>query len=335
MRAERSAVSTQWQPAKISFAGFCCLLFFVIVGGGLIFPSLLRAQDARSKSVSPSSGAELRFLSYNLRNYLPMKRRVDGVSVEDAPKPEDEIDALLAVVVKSNPDIIGVCEIGGIDYLKDFQKRLKDAGIDLPHFELLEASTDYERNLALLSRFPIVARNSRKDLSYLIGDQRLPFQRGVLDVTIAPNSNYRLRLVGLHLKSKREVPGADQALMRRNEAFLARQHIDGILKEEPGVNLIVYGDLNDTKNEAPVRTLRGRFRSDAYLMAINLEDQYGFRWTHYWSYADSYARFDFVLASKGVLSEIDKKKSYIPHGADWFLASDHRPLMLVLKAEDR
>ncbi|MFK5923410.1 MAG: endonuclease/exonuclease/phosphatase family protein [Verrucomicrobiota bacterium] len=309
------------------------MAIFLLLGNGGFFGSA--SAYAQERKAAPVVEGEIRFLSYNLRNYLPMKRRVDGVSVEDAPKPEDEIDALIKVVVESKPDIVGVCEIGGLDYLQDFQRRLKKAGIDLPHLELVEASTEYERNLALLSRFPIVERDPQTDLTYLIGDKRLPFQRGILDVTIAPNPTYRLRLVGLHLKSKREVPQADQALMRRNEAQLARQHIDAILGEQPGVNLIVYGDLNDTKNEAPVRTLRGRYRSDYYLTAINVEDQYGFRWTHYWNYADSYARFDFALASKGVLREIDKKKSYIPHGKDWYLASDHRPLMLVIMPKDR
>lgn len=328
-------VSVHSLPAKGFFAGFFLLVFLFACDGGLIFQSGLRAQDSVKKAEGPVSGNELRFLSYNLRNYLPMKRRVNGASVEQAPKPEDEIAALIEVMVKARPDIVGICEIGGIEYLKDFQSRLKKAGIDLPHFELVEASTVYERNLALLSRFPIVARQARTDLTYLIGDKRLPFQRGILDVTVAPTPEYRLRLIGLHLKSKREVPEADQALMRQNEALLARQHIGKILQQQPGINLIVYGDLNDTKNEAPVRTLRGRFRSDSYLTAINMEDQYGFRWTHYWNYADSYARFDFVLASKGMLREIDKKKSYIPHGPDWFLASDHRPLVVVIEAEDR
>ncbi|MCF6312703.1 MAG: endonuclease/exonuclease/phosphatase family protein [Verrucomicrobiales bacterium] len=335
MRIESMVVSIHQQPAKLFFAGFFVLLLCSLLGAIFLFSSSLKAQERQEKNSDEGDTGELRFLSYNLRNYLPMKRRVKGVSVEDAPKPDDEIAALIKVVVSSKPDVVGVCEIGGMGYLKDFQSRLKSEGLDLPYIELVQASTEYERNLALLSRFPIVARNPQTELTYLIGQQRLPFQRGILDVTIAPNSNYRLRLVGLHLKSKRETPEADQALMRQNEALLARRHVDGILQQEPGVNLIVYGDLNATKNEMPVRTLRGRFRTDTYLKSINMSDQYGFLWTHYWNYADSYARFDFVLASKGVLAEIDKKKSYIPHGEDWYLASDHRPLLLVLESRDQ
>lgn len=337
MSVERIFISTTLAPTKWFFVGF-----FVATCAWFSFADpVLKAQDSTTQGSADariegaSNEGEIRFLSYNLRNYLPMKRRVNGVSVEDAPKPDDEIAALVKVVLAAKPDIVGICEIGGPSYVKDFQQRLKKAGLDLPHSELVEAATDYERNLALLSRFPIVARHSQKDLSYLVGGKRLPFQRGILDITVAPNPDYRLRLIGLHLKSKRETPEADQALMRRNEAQLARQHIDDVFEQEPGVNLIVYGDLNDTKNEAPVRALRGRYRSDGYLTAINVEDQHGFRWTHYWAYADSYARLDFVMASKGMRAEIDKKKSYILHGADWYLASDHRPLIVTILAKDR
>jgi len=339
MRDERVPVSRGYISAKWNFAELATAIYAL----SILVSAAVSAQETTLRQVGlvesgsnkTSVAKEIRFLSYNLRNYLPMRRRVNGVSVEDAPKPENEIAALIEAVVAAKPDIIGVCEIGGPSYVKDFKDRLKMAGLDLSHSELVEASTEYERNLALLSRFPIVARHPLTNLSYLIGDKRLPFQRGILDVTIAPNSHYRLRLIGLHLKSKREVPEADQAMMRRNEAQLARLHVDRILKEDPSVNLIVYGDLNDTKNEAPVRALRGRYRSDTYLTAINVEDQYGFRWTHYWNYADTYARLDFVLASKGMRLEIDKKKSYIPHGADWILASDHRPLVVIILPKDR
>lgn len=338
MTVERASVSTGVMSALRNFlialtGGNVLLLFF--------FAGVVDAQETRSGGSADSSDkfiageGEVRFLSYNLRNYLPMKRRVDGLSVDEAPKPDDEISALVKVIVDAKPDIIGVCEIGGPAYVKDLQQRLKKAGVDLPYSELVEAASDYERNLALLSRYPIVSSDPRKDLSYLIGNMRLPFQRGILDVTIAPNPQYRLRLIGLHLKSKREVPEADQALMRRNESQLARHHIDEIFKDEPGVNLIVYGDLNDTRNEISVRALRGRYRSDTYLSAVNVEDQNGFRWTHYWDDADSYTRLDYVLASKGMRSEIDKKKSYIPHGDDWYLASDHRPLLVTILPKDK
>lgn len=272
---------------------------------------------------------------YNLKNYLAMERRIDGEIRENAPKPEPEIRALVEGIVAMRPDILGVCEIGDESYLRDLQERLRKAGIDLPHTELVTAASGFNRNLALLSRFPLVDTQSRDDYTYSIGETRLPFQRGVLDATIAIHPRYHLRYIGLHLKSKREVPEADQALMRLNEARLAREHIDRIFEQEPGTNLIVTGDFNDLRIEPPVKTLQGRFGTPGYLASLTLDDQFGFRWTHHWAFADSYARFDFALYSKGLSPEIDRGKSHIHHWDDWDKASDHRPLVIKILPEDR
>ena len=179
------------------------------------------------------------------------------------------------------------------------------------------------------------ATNSNDTYTYTVGDQKLPFQRGVLDVTIALNPTYHLRCIGLHLKSKREVPEAPETEMRLNEARLARQHIDRIFEKEPGTNLLVYGDFNDLRIEPPVKTLQGRFGRRDYLSSLTLSDQYGFRWTHHWSFADSYARFDFALVSKGLSPEIDRDKSHIYHWPKWDTASDHRPLVISIIPKDR
>jgi len=274
------------------------------------------------------------FVIYNLKNYLGMDRRVKGELKENAGKPEDEIVPLIAAIAATKPDLLGVCELGDKTHLDDLKSRLKEVGIDLPHTELVRAASGYDRNLALLSRFPIVARNSRDDLSYDIGKTRLPFQRGILDATVAVNEDYQLRLVGLHLKSKREVPEADQAEMRRNEAHLARQHIDGIFASDPDANLIVYGDLNDYPYEPPVKAVRGRYRSPGYLSDLKPADRFGFRWTHHWSYQDIYARIDYALVSDGISKEIDRDRCHIFHPTDWDKASDHRPLVIFVKPMD-
>ncbi|HRQ89757.1 MAG TPA: endonuclease/exonuclease/phosphatase family protein [Bacteroidia bacterium] len=272
---------------------------------------------------------------YNLRNYLGMERRVGDQIVPDAPKPDAEIEAVIEGLSQIRPDILGVCEIGDETHLADLRTRLAEAGIDLPHSELVRDSAGWNRNLGLLSRFPIVARNSRDDYTYQLDGVRHAFQRGVLDVTLAVSPGYRLRYIGLHLKSKREVPEGDQALMRLHEARLARLHIDRILAAEPGANLIVAGDFNDLRHEAPVKTVQGSSGGTGYLSALPLADAYGFRWTHYWSYADDYSRFDYVLHSQGLKNEILRKESRIHHWDRWNQASDHRPLVVKIVPEDR
>ncbi len=272
---------------------------------------------------------------YNVENYLAMERRVGGKVVPDAPKPEKEIAALLEGLVEVAPDMLGVSEIGGPSFVADLQERLRARGIDLPHTELVRDSSGNDRNVAFLSRFPIVQRRSRDDYVYALDGVRHAFQRGVLDVEVEIRPDYRLRYVGLHLKSKREVPEGDQALMRLSEARLARAHIDRIFEEDPDVNLIVAGDFNDYRSEPPVRTVQGTYRSPEFLASLTLADEFGFRWTHHWAFADVYSRIDFVLYSEGMAREIDRKASRIHHWKGWREASDHRPLVVRIVPENR
>ena len=272
---------------------------------------------------------------YNLKNYLSMERRIGGEVVEDAPKPEGEIEAVIDGLRAMQPDILGVCEIGDATHIADLQSRLKAAGIDLPNIEMVKDSAGWNRNLALLSRFPIIGRYSRDDYTYELAGTKHAFQRGVLDVKLAINPHYHLRYIGLHLKSKREVPEGDESLMRLNEARLAREHIDRILEEEPGTNLLVMGDLNDIRIEPPVKTLQGGFGGGGYLKSLGLSDEAGFTWTHYWSFADVYSRFDYALYSEGLEGELNRSLCRIHHWDDWEKASDHRPLVLSIVPVDR
>lgn len=298
----------------------------------LSLPVVSRGQ---SSPATASPEPPLRFVAWNLRNYLAMERRISGETVPDAPKPEREVEAVVATLVELKPDLLGVCEIGDAAFVADLQSRLKRRGVDLPHVERVTSADGWNRNLALLSRHPMVARHSRTDLTYLIGQTRLPVQRGILDVTVAPNPGYRLRLIGLHLKSKREVPEADESAMRRNEAHLAREHLNAIFDAEPGVNLLVYGDFNDTPDQPAPRTVRGQFGSPGYLADLRPEDAHGQRWTHFWSFADTYARLDYLLASEGLEPEIVRDSRRIPLRPDWETASDHRPLQVDLIPVDR
>jgi endonuclease/exonuclease/phosphatase family metal-dependent hydrolase len=279
--------------------------------------------------------APVKVVFYNLKNYLAMDRRVNGELMLDAPKPEREVKHLIDGLTHIKPDILGVCEMGDADYLKDFQNRLKAADLDFPHTELLPSKSGFDRNLAVLSRFPIKENHSRDEYTYRIYEKKFPFQRGVLDVTVQVNNAYDLRLILLHLKSKREVPEADQSEMRLNEAQLARSHLDKIFQSKPDANILLMGDLNEFRNEAPIKAVQGFFGGQNYLSAISLSDQYGFRWTHHWSFADSYSRFDYAMVSRGITGEVDRRKSYIHHWENWDDASDHRPLVVSVVPVDK
>lgn len=274
-------------------------------------------------------GGEVVFASYNVQNYLAMTRSVDGKRMAGAGKPESEITALVRVIKSIRPDILGLVEMGDKSTLRDLQRRLKAAGLDLPHSEWHQGF-DQERHVCLLSRFPIVARNSRGNIPFPLNGRIERMNRGILDVTVKVSPAFELRVVGAHLKSRRPVPEYDETAMRAREAWFLRDHVVRILKAEPKTNLLLFGDLNDTKNEYPVRTVIGRRGSSTHMADVPVTDSRGELWTHYWKTADSYARIDFILASRSLAPRVIRNKSGINDSPFWLEASDHRALFVTL-----
>jgi endonuclease/exonuclease/phosphatase family metal-dependent hydrolase len=277
---------------------------------------------------------EITVVGYNLKNYLKMDRRVDGEFKRQADKPEKEIAALIEMIKATSPDVLGLVEIGTEVDLKDLQTRLKAAGLDLPHSTWCKGADPY-RHVALLSKLPIAATNHQSEMTYVLDQNTMAFGRGILDATIQVNADYQLRILGLHLKSKRKTKEADEALMRRNEAQLLRTYVDQIIAEKPETNLLLFGDFNDTRNEPPIKAVQGKFGTPSYLTDIQLKDKNGMRWTYYWSWADQYSRFDFIFINKGLLPEVDQEKSYIHGAPNWFTASDHRPCVAKIKPVEK
>jgi endonuclease/exonuclease/phosphatase family metal-dependent hydrolase len=283
---------------------------------------------------SPLLSDEIVVASYNVENYWLVERETSASLIKEPPKPEGEIAAVIKVLNRIKPDILGVMEIGDESMLEDFQKRLRIAGLDYPYREWIEGADDV-RHLCLLSRFPIVERNSRNDVPLDLDGKTLRMNRGILDVTVEVNPQYRLRLVGAHLKSRRDVPEYDQARMRAKEALLLREHIDQILAATPATNLMLFGDLNDTKNEYPIREIIGAKGSPNYMMDLWLRDRRGERWTYYWKTADEYSRIDYLLVSPGLVKEVIFEKCGIDDSPDWNEASDHRAIYAVIFALDQ
>lgn len=279
--------------------------------------------------------AAVRFVSWNLRNYLLTAVTPEPRAAHDTkPKPAEDVAAVTRILKELKPDVLGVSEIGGPEDLAALQARLKEAGFDLPHREHVIAA-DRVRHLGLLSRFPITARQSQTSLSYLHDETRLPVQRGFLDLTLQITPSYQLRCVGVHLKSRLATPEADENLMRRNEAHLLRLHTDTILTADPETNLLVYGDFNDTRDQPSIRAIPGPRGAQNYLTAITPADTRGDRWTYFYPAAETYSRIDYFFASRSLMPEVEEEQCTIYSGPDWFTASDHRALCFVLTPREK
>jgi len=272
---------------------------------------------------------EIVVASYNVKNYQGPSHTVGGKPAPEAAKPEEEIAAVLEVLREIAPDILGLVEMGDESALEDLQLRLRAAGLDYPHREWVRGA-DEERHLALLSRHPIIARNSKDDVSFEMNGVRMRVGRGILDVTVRLGEGYSLRLVGAHLKSRREIPEFDQATMRAKESRCLREHLNDILRTDPSERLLLFGDLNDTKNEYPIKELMGHPKDPFRLRELPLADCRGERWTHYWAAADTYARIDYLLVSRGLWPDINIQRSGISDSKSWNKASDHRAIFTTL-----
>jgi endonuclease/exonuclease/phosphatase family metal-dependent hydrolase len=106
--------------------------------------------------------------------------------------------------------------------------------------------------------------------------------------------------------------------------------VDAVLDKEPLANLLIYGDMNDTKDQPAIQEILGPHQSLNHLTEIPLADEQGDHWTYYRRLSDTYDRIDYIIANKILLSQIDQRLSYIYRSRDWFSASDHRPIVAVI-----
>lgn len=266
-------------------------------------------------------------MAYNLKNFLQMDTFTDGEKSGTRYKPDEEIEALVKVIKKEKPEILGVCEIGTEKDLKKFLALLEKAGLEYPHVEHLKAA-DSVRHLALLSQYPIKEVHSRDDLTYSIGEMHFPLRRGLLHVELEINGK-SVHALGVHYKSKRPVQEADEAEMRLKEADLTREVITETLEQDPEALLFLYGDLNDSYKSKTLSKVKGHWRSNTRLTPLELVDSRGEYWTHYWDWQREYSVFDYVLCSPALLPMVNMEKSSIIDSGEVLEASDHRPLLVT------
>ncbi|MSU59918.1 MAG: hypothetical protein EXS35_17415 [Pedosphaera sp.] len=295
-------------------------------------------------AVTLSTAAEtFRVAAYNVENYLDQVTESRHETKSDAAKAKVR-ESILAM----KPDVIAFEEMGALSALLELRDSLKKAGLDLPHYEHI-TGWDTNIHLSVLSKFSIVARRSHTNDSFLLGGKRFNVGRGFTEVDLKVNDHYTFTLLGAHLKSKRTVPGADEADLRLEEAKLLREKVDALLAAKPDANLVVLGDFNDGYNSKSTKAVVGP-RGKKQLVDTRPAERNGdnqphptnprysprnIAWTHYYGAEDSYSRIDYILVSPGMAKELVKDETYIPTIPNWGVGSDHRPLVATFEATDK
>ncbi len=277
--------------------------------------------------------------TYNLENYL------DAPSGRRPAKSDASKAKIREGLRKLNADILALQEVGSQDALQELRSSLRADGLDYRHWEFVNGS-DTNIHVAVLSKFPILARRSHTNESFLLNGRRFRVSRGIAEVDVRVNPNYKLTLLAAHLKSRREVPEADQADLREHEAVILRRFIEERLEADPDINLAVLGDFNDIRNSRPIKMLIGRGTHsliDTRPAERNGDDQpspnprlppRNVVWTHYYAVEETYSRIDYILVSPGMAKEWDQAGSHVLAISNWGLASDHRPVVAGFFAKD-
>ena len=294
-----------------------------------------RAPSAEPPPAAPTApfprpaANEFSVMTFNLNQYALLDRDGDADTLE--PKPPEEAGSIVEAIRQVSPDVLAVQEMGDPAAWAEFKFSLRQAGLDYGYEEYLRRGRSV-LNMGVLSRFPIVATNSHVDDVYTIGPTKFPLMRGVIELDLEINPQYRLRLMVAHLKSK-VFHSFGQAEMRRNEARLLNNHVRDALEADPAVNLLVVGDFNDDPSSAALRDI-ATYKRQRLLHDLRPTDAVGDAWTHREN-DDNYHRIDYMLASAGLLPEVVPDKTFAVRSPLLMRASDHRPLVATFVAAER
>lgn len=281
-----------------------------------------------------AAGQVFRVATFNVENYVedPGGRR--------PLKPAAARAKVCESIVALKPDVIALQEMGSTNALMELQGALKRSGLDLPFWDHVTGH-DTNIHLALLSRFPILARHPHTNETYLLGGRRFYVSRGFMEVEIRVNANYVFTLIAGHLKSKLPSEIADEQEWREEEAVVLRRIIDARLAANPQERILVLGDFNDNQDSRTLKSILGRGATG--LFDTRPAERAGAGggpqatgdpaqprrtvWTDYYAKEDSYSRADYILISRGLQRDWRSEETYVLNLPDWGVASDHRPLV--------
>jgi hypothetical protein len=130
-----------------------------------------------------------RVAAYNVENYLdqPTESRAHVKSPEAKAKIRESIRAL-------NPDVLSLEEMGTTNALSELHASLKADGLDFPFWEYVNGA-DTNIHVAMLSKFPIVARHPHTNDNFLLDGKRFRVSRGFAEVEIQARTNFTFTLI--------------------------------------------------------------------------------------------------------------------------------------------
>jgi endonuclease/exonuclease/phosphatase family metal-dependent hydrolase len=246
------------------------------------------------------------------------------------------------VIGALNPDVIALEEMGSTNALFELRSSLKARGLDFPYWEHITGE-DTNIHVAVLSRFPIIARIPHTNDQFLLDGRRVRVSRGFAELEIQPAPGFTFTLIAVHLKSRLPDSGFDPNEQRFEEAKILRRIIDQHLKADPDARLIVLGDFNDVKESDSVRQIigHGKFKltdtrpaernGDTVPSEAPYYEPRNVTWTYFYGKDDTYSRIDYILLSPAMARDWLHNGTYASTVSNWGVASDHRPIVAAFE----
>lgn len=233
----------------------------------------------------------IRIATFNLEN------------LDDQPNQKPTLEQRIALMrpqlLRMNADLLCLQEVNGqkeqgVNRLRALEKLLK--GTPYEGYNRVSTTADNsshpldERNLVILSRFPILDRQQYKNQfatppSYRMvtaeppqtGAQDIVWERPILHAKLQLENNQILHLINVHLKSKipTNIPGQKlndftwktasawaegsfiSSLKRVGQALETRRLLDELFKTDENAFIAVCGDFNADTDDVPVEAIRG------------------------------------------------------------------------------
>lgn len=293
---------------------------------------LLRLWTSLWLALVAGNAETITLATYNVENYGSVDRMTEAGFRSDYPKPEAEKTALRTVIRALHADVLALQEIGSASALEELRRDLKAEGLEYRHSAFLEAA-DAERHLALLSRLPLLAIRLHASLAFAYrgGEERV--KRGLLEAVVGTASG-DLTIFVLHLKSHlTEWPDDPEAAARRAaEAGAIRACVCERFPDRSSGRFVILGDCNDGARSPALRRL-AYAGAAAVAWRLPAVDSRGEAWTEFYRRGESYVTLDHVLVSPQLRAAVCGGSARIYDGPGVGEASDHRPVLAILRFE--
>ncbi len=273
--------------------------------------SSLHAQDA---VVAEKAIDEVSVACWNLLNLFDNHDNPWRPDEGTAPKSRAELQRLARQIDRLDTDILGVAEVENREVLESLNLYLERP---FAHIELIEGNDFRGIDVGILSRFPIIAATSHRQMP-LEGEHRFARDFPVFRLQLAAGRSLDVGVV--HLKSKRG-KAAESDAWRRAEALAIAEIVARRRKLEPELPLLVMGDFNDRRDAATLAPIFGLLRD--LTVSIPIEERYSF------IYRQKGEQIDFVLGTEDVAVTGAK----IVHDIDD--VSDHYPVVVRLPVPEK